>query len=97
MKSKKKDKFFEVNCTGSGEKLTLMLPSRLYNDFENCLNTSEGMSILSMLFDEYEALTELQRGAFQTVVVDFCEDIENIKDMAHLLRAMKKVLTKNDW
>lgn len=95
MKSKKKDKFFEVSCTDRGERVTLMIPSKLYDDFENCLSSSAGMSILSMLFDEYGAISELQRGAFQTVVVDFCEDIENIKDMVHLLRAMKKVLTKN--
>ena len=94
----KEENFFRVSCRvdGKGPEIALEIPNRLYDNFELCLKSSAGMSVLSHLYDDLAKLTEIQRATYQMLVYDYADKIIDIADMGCMLRAMLKVFPK-EW
>ena len=90
----KEENFFRVSCKENGKEIALEIPNRLYDNFELCLKSSAGMSVLSHLYDDLAKLTEIQRATYQMLVYDYADKIIDIADMGCMLRAMLKVFPK---
>ena len=89
---KKRNDFFELGCAIDQTMVSIKIPTRLYNDFENCLKTPKGMSILTTLYYEFAKLSPSHKDTFQMLVFKYKNDIEDIADMIALMKAMVKII-----
>lgn len=90
----KDENFFRVSYKENGKEIALEIPNRLYDNFELCLKSSAGMSVITHLYDDLAKLTEIQRATYQMLVYDYADKIIDIADMGCMLRAMLKVFPK---
>lgn len=92
-RNRREEEFFEVCCSIDGQtpSLSLKIPVRLYGDFENCMRCSEGMGILTSLYESYFELSPLHKETFQMLIFENKNRLLGIYDMLALLRAMVKI------
>ena len=83
--------FFEVNCKTESQELSLQIPERLYNDFENSLNDSVGIQNVTNLFESFAVLTQEQQEFFQMLIYRHADKVLGVVDLGAMLRAMLKV------
>ncbi len=83
--------FFEVNCKTESQELSLQIPERLYNDFENSMRDSAGLQNLTNLFESFAPLTQEQKEFYQAMIFEHADKILGIADLKAMLRALVKV------
>jgi len=92
MKRRNKEKvFFEVHCKTENQELSLQIPERLYNDFENSLKDSAGLQNLTSLFDTFAMLTQEQKEFYQMLIYRYADKVLGVADLGAMLKAMLKV------
>ena len=83
--------FFELRCNTETETLSLYIPDRIYNDFENHLSCSAGIQLLADLYESFGKLNEEQKEFYQAMIFEHADKILGIADLKAMLRALVKV------
>ena len=83
--------FFEVNCKTESQELSLQIPERLYNDFENSMKDSAGLQNFTNLFESFATLTQEQKEFYQMFIFRYAGKILGVASLCAMLRAMLKV------
>lgn len=90
-----KNKTFSIYCEiDNREKLAINIPLKIYPSFESCGSCQEGMSLLCTIFHEFEQMPINMRHEFQQFIYYACDDIEDMRDILYIIRAVKKSAKK---